>query len=673
MSLGAIDAGARWSRSLCCRLASLLALASLFVAPVLGAAEVSGYLPLNLEPRLEADVIQLLTLADRPVVRRPIALAAITAALPEACEIDEALCMRVQRGLAPWLGRAALGMASFEAAVAAAASAADSARLSQPNQRGQPLDAAWQVTAMSYARLGDHVRVNAGAVARRGRTTPTGTYVSVGGGRAQLDVGFRDHWWAPTHGSAMLLSTEAPTFASATISNSVPLTRARFSYEAFVGRLSRSDRIEFRSGFTSGRPVLTGLSASVQPLRGWSVSAARLVQFGGGQRPGSLRDVPRILLSGTGNSGTGTDAELGNEQVSISTELTVPGARPMSVYMEYAAEDTFHSESYRFGNGALSAGLYLPRLRPDLQLRYEYSSWDDAWYTHHLYVDGLRNDGFVMGNWGADWRRTADSAGGQSHLLALDWDRGHDARYSLAYRTAQNAAYSGGHYQRAHHLQLTVDAPWRQFELAVSLQAGLDPYGKTFGRLAATLYVAGDARNSPLQSSFPDDGKVPVPSPVVVERFADAGVTIGRLRYEPDFGAMPGRSTQEASPHVGVGVRRSVGRHSDVGARLELDRLAHHTMLELRAFDYRYRMSQRWAVTAFFGFARHAAETPAYGYYMGAGLQRRDIRPGWDLNLEAHYLDRIVRNKLAAGEKTVVWPNEFLSMAGATLGLSRRL
>jgi hypothetical protein len=474
------------------------------------------------------------------------------------------------------------------------------------------------------------------------------------------------------HDTAMLLSTEAPTIASVTLANSVPLTRARISYEAFAGRLSHSDRIEFQNGLTSGYPLLTGFTVSIQPVKGWSVSGARLVQFGGGQRPGTARDLLKVLFNGTGNAGTGTAAELGNEQVSLSSQLTVPGRHPMSVYMEYAAEDTFHSESYRFGNGALSAGIYLPRFRPDMQLRYEFSNWEDVWYIHHLYLDGLRNDGFVMGNWGADWRRLPDSIGGQSHMLALDWDRNTDARYSLIYRTVQNASFSGGNYRRAHQLQLTVDAPWRQFDLAVSLQGGVDPYGKGFGRLGATLYMNGDARNSPLKTSYADEGAQPAATGVVVERFVDVGITAGRLLYEQDFNVVPGRVTQERSPHVGVGVRRSVGGRSDMGARLEVDRLAGHTMLELRALDYRYRLTPGWAATAFFGFARYDAKTPAHGYYLGAGMQRREIRPGWDLNLEAHYLDRIVRKKVTAGESIIVWPNEFWSMLGVTASLSRR-
>ena len=669
MSVGAIDTGVRRGRAMRRRRGLPLALAALLLATVLQAGEVGGYLPLNLAPRLEADVEQMLALADRPVIRRPIPLSDITDALTDACQVDEPLCLRVQRELAPWLGRAALGMASFEAAIATAAHGADSSRLTEPNARGEPLEAHWQLAAQGYVQISDHVRLNAGGVAYQGRRQASGSFVSVGVPRAQLDIGYRDHWWSPMHDSAMLLSTEAPTLLSATLANTVPLTRARIRYEVFGSRLSRSEQIEFGNGLTAGNPLYGGISVSIEPARGWSISGSRVLQYGGGQRPGSARDLPKYLLRGTGNSGVGTPGELGNEEVSVGTQLTVPGPMPMVVSMEYAAEDTFHSQSTRFGSGALSAGIYLPRIRPDLGLRYEFSNWEDVWYTHHIYLDGLRNDGLVTGNWGADWRRLADTAGGQSHMLQLDWARSAEARYSLLYRTEQTASYTGQHYHRAHQLRLQVLAPWRRFDFAVSLTGGVDPYGHGFGRLAATLYVAGDARYN--TASAPEVEAAPRRAGGV-ERFVDAGITTGRLRYEQDFNVVPGRITSVSAAHVGLGVRRAVGRHSDLGARVEADRIGSATMLGLRALDYRYRAGAHVAATAFFGFGRYDVRSPAHGWYAGAGVQWRDALPGWDVALEERYFDRIVRRKTLPGETTIVWPNEFWSLLGTTLSVSRR-
>ena len=103
-----------------------------------------------------------------------------------------------------------------------------------------------------------------------------------------------------------------------------------------------------------------------------------------------------------------------------------------------------------------------------------------------------------------------------------------------------------------------------------------------------------------------------------------------------------------------------------------LDNLRGHNLYAVRAIDYRLRMGSRVALTGFAGFARYELRSPAHGYYAGFGAQLRNLRPGWDVNLEARYFDRIVRIKTFADEPTIVWPNEFYSMTGVALSLSRR-
>jgi hypothetical protein len=633
------------------------------------AAGISGYLPLNLEPRLEHDVERLMVLADQPIMRRPIPLVAIEAAMPAACAVDEALCLQVQRELAPWMGRAALGMISFEAAIA------NAAQLTQPNERGAPADSHWQVAGQAYARVGEHAAFNIGAVAYPGRINPAGSFVSVGFSFAQLDFGFRDHWLSPLRDSAFLLSTEAPTILSATLSNSVPLTRARIQYEVFAGQLSHSDNIvvdRTTGQLTSGHPEVTGFSVSIEPVKGWSIGGARLMQFGGG-RSYTLAQLLRVLIGSAGGEAVGTNSELGNQQVSISSSLVIPGPAPMTVYVEYAAEDTFHSQAYRFGNGALSAGIFLPKLRPDLQLRYEYSNWEDVWYTHHLYLDGLTNQRLVLGNWGADWRTFGDGVGGQSHMLQLDWQRPSGATYGARYRTVQNARYNDlrlpSDYHRAHLLQLTASAPWRTHELAAGLDLGRDMTGKNYGRLSLTLYMAGDTRNNYLDYTATAGAVAAVPR---VERFVEVGMLAGRLQYEQDVYEVPSRVTDERALHYGIGVRRSVSQRSDFGARLEIDNLHGHNLYSIRALDYRLRLGKHFALTGFFGFSRYELTTPAHGYNLGGGVQWRDVMPRWDISLEARYFDRIVRKKDSPAEPIIVWPNEFYTMPGVGLSIARR-
>ena len=50
--------------------------------------------------------------------------------------------------------------------------------------------------------------------------------------------------------------------------------------------------------------------------------------------------------------------------------------------------------------------------------------------------------------------------------------------------------------------------------------------------------------------------------------------------------------------------------------------------------DYRYRFNGPLAVNAFLGASRLPEGTPAYGVYAGAGLQWRNVLPGWDVGLD---------------------------------------
>ena len=657
----------------------VLLLLALFTGNIAHSSEVSAYLPLNLAPGLEARVEHLLLLADRAVMTRPIRVATVLAALPAACRVDAVLCAQVRRDLAPWLRDAALTYASAQLA------ASQAADLIQPNQHGAPMDARWQASLGGYLGLGQHVILNAGAQAYPGRVNPSGSFVSVGNARAQIDVGFRDHAWSPMKESSMMVGTEAATMPSITLSNTSPLTRWGIQYEIFQARLSRSDRIAWQGGYTSGNPLLAGFRMSVEPVPGWSLAGARLMQYGGGARCGcTVRNVFNAFFHTTRYENTSgqlnSDQDFGNQQVAFSSQLQVPTRQPLSLYIEYAAEDTFHAENYRFGSSALSGGFWLPELRPNLQLRYEFSEWQSNWYVHHIYQDGLSNHGVVLGNWGADWRLRGDGIGGQSHFLDLRWqlERGDDLNAS--YRTVQNAQGSSVAYRRAHELSLQWTRPWNALEIGAQFDIGRDEYGTTFGRLSALARLDGDlrvrSRGAAAGSGGALEGSTATPENAELrtsryERFVDGGLGLSHLSYEQDAGAVPVVKTYHGSAHLGVGVRRLGDAHSDVGVRMDLDNISGRLFTGLRALDYRYRFGSSLAVTGFFGAARYAARTPAYGWYVGLGAQWRNIFRGWDAGVDVRLGDHLVRNKLP-GEAVITWPNEFYKIKGEVFYLSRR-
>jgi hypothetical protein len=145
-------------------------------------------------------------------------------------------------------------------------------------------DSAWAVSAQAHWQPFDSLFISLGGVAYDGDAVPTGSMVSFGWDWAQFDVGFRDHWLSPFQQSAMMISTQAPTLPSVTVSNYRPLTPFNIRYQVFLSEMENSDRIVFQDRFTSGKPRLAGLHLSIEPAVGWSLAAGRILQYGGGER-----------------------------------------------------------------------------------------------------------------------------------------------------------------------------------------------------------------------------------------------------------------------------------------------------------------------------------------------------------------------------------------------------
>ena len=262
--------------------------------------------------------------------------------------------------------------------------------------------------------------------------------------------------------SAMLISTEAETMPSVSISNYTPMTRFGFSYEFLLAQMSSSDRIVFEGGYTSGKPNIFGVQLGVEPFPGWSLSANRIMQFGGGERGGnSISDVLDAFFrpsSYDNLNAAGEGGEFGNQAASITSRFLFPGEVPFALYMEYAGEDTSRSRDLLLGNSALSVGVDIPRLFQDISLTYEVSEWQNSWYVHHIYQDGLINEGRVIGHWGAANRVMGDGVGAQSHMLKLGWTPafGGPGRNALPHSGERD--YTGYDYSRMQDFRCAIRA-----------------------------------------------------------------------------------------------------------------------------------------------------------------------------------------------------------------------
>jgi hypothetical protein len=656
------------------------------------ASGASPYLPLNLSPGIERKIERVLILGGQPVLTRPISVDKVMLALPKARRLDRALCAEVERYLDRYFRSSALTHASAEVA------AATHSTMTLPNQRGERADSPWDASVAAYYRPSDYLLFTAGGVGYGGtdsRFNPAGSMVSAGGNYMQLDVGYRDHWFSPLSDSSMLISTEAPTLPSATLSSLRPIGALGLEYELFLARMPYTNQILWHDALTAGYPRLAGIHFGIQPVDGWAISGNGTWQFGGGARPGGIGEFFSSLFSRTqlptGPGATNADSRFANRQLSITSAYTFPAPQPFVAYFEYAARDTLHGNRFRFRDAALSGGVHFPQFFKRFDLTLEASEWQDSWYTDYVWLEGMTVNGYVTGAWGGDWRTPGDAVGAQTQMAQLGWALRSGDEINLRFRTLQNQGYSAAlgfpdvDYRRASMLTAEYAQPRDGYTRGLELDVGRDVYGKDFARLAA--FVRLDGGNQERAAANVDDDETQqvndaqdiedYAQAAKLERFVDVGVSGGRLGL--DLGGFT--AAEEAasavqyrsviSPHLGIGVRRAVSANGDLGVRAEFDDF-HGPLVALRVLDYRYRLDRHFAVGAFFGFVHYSAPTAALGYYEGVGLQWRDLWPHWDLALDARVLDHVQRNKLLPSDPQNGDPVEWYTMQAPTLYLSRR-
>jgi Capsule assembly protein Wzi len=638
------------------------------------AGGVSAYLPLNLEPEMERQIERVLILADEPILKRPFAVALVEDALPQACMIDKPLCTKVKRYLQRYSRDYALTHASATGSIAH-----DKDGGVVPNAHGMPVKSPWEISAQAYVQPNDYLLFTGGAVAYQGRTVPTGSVLSLGFNWAQLDIGYRDHWFSPATDSSMLISTAAPTMPSVTLSNYEPLTRLGFQYEFFAARMSRSDHILYQGKESSGDPHLFGAQLSVEPFSGWSLGVNRLLQYGGGD---GLPDGARFLLRDFFQP-SGLSQTQGNQQASYISRFIFPGKTPFAVYAQYAGEDNSNGGSYLLGNAALTAGIDIPRIARHFDVTYEFSEWQNIWYVHYIFLDGMTNDGLVLGNWGADQRNFGDGVGARSQMLRVGWEPPFGGYLEERIRTLANQSYYGGDlreyspavgafpYHRYYDVTVRYSRPWADLTVGGEAFGGRDVDGKSFWRLSGFVRYGGDERTRD-DGSLDEDSYAGGPNERRAEVFVDAGMNVNKVRTDLEPGIPITSSQWAVDPHVGLGARRAVSANNDLGVRVELDEVGGRALVGVRALDYRYRFSDDFALGLFFGAARYDLATPAYSVYFGVGGLWRGILPKWDLGLDLRLAQNVARDHMLASDPQGVRPDSFYKIETALLYLSRR-
>ena len=110
----------------------------------------------------------------------------------------------------------------------------------------------------------------------------------------------------------------------------------------------------------------------------------------------------------------------------------------------------------------------------------------------------------------------------------------------------------------------------------------------------------------------------------------------------------------------------------DLGFRVEADDIDGRPLYTFRALDYRYRFDNPLALSLFGGAARYNLTTPAYGFVFGAGVQWRNLLPGWDLGLDYLYGIKVARLREPNDTSSGTRPDSFYNIDRVTLYLSRK-
>jgi hypothetical protein len=637
------------------------------------AGGVTAYLPMNLEPEIERQIERVLILADEPILKRPFSVELVKLALPQACQVDKPLCTKVGKYLERYSRDYGVSHAS---ATASAAHAKNGVAL--PNQHGMPVDSDYELSAVAYAQPTDYFLVSAGGISYSGRTAPTGSMASLGTNWAQLDFGYRDHWLSPMTDSSTLVSTEASTTPSVTLSNYEPLTRLGFQYEFFLSRLS-SQQIIYNRNSAVGSPHLFGAQFSIEPFSGWSLGVNRLLEYGGGAGlPSSFRFLARDFFEPSG-----TSQNQGNQQASYISRFIVPSKVPFAVYFQYAGEDNSDGGSYLLGSPAISAGIDFPRIFRYFDATYEISEWSNIWYVHNIFQSGMSNDRLVLGNWGADQRNFGDGVGARSQMLRVGWEPPFGGYLEARARTLQNQTYYGGDnrtfvptpgafpYHHYYDFSLRYSRPWNGVVVGAEALGGRDVDGSGFSRFSGFVRYGGDEHSRAAGEYTDEDSSAHATDHRGAQIFVDAGVNANKVRTDLEKGIPITTSQLAYGPHFGLGARRAVSESNDLGVRAEIDQVDGHLLIGLRPLDYRHRFDGPLAINVFAGVARYNVETPATSMYAGVGGQWRDVLPSWDLNLDFRYAQNLARDHVLASDVQGVRPETFYKIESATLYVSR--
>jgi len=460
----------------------------LFGSTQVNADGVSPYLPLKTDPLIELEIERLAAISQMPILTKPYHIVTVVNYLKKIELSHPQLFHRITSYINRYKQQSAITHISTTLATS------DNKNLTLANNRGIKMDDLSQSSVLGFHQFNKYVIANLGGTIVNGKTIiPTNTYLSLGYEYLQIDLGYREHWLSPMQESASLLSTNAEPALSITMSNVKPITSWNAKYEFSIGQLEEMSGINFQDTVSSGKPLIMSMHLSIQPLHWWTIGANRTFQFGGGNRSTGLSDIWKAIIDpvsadNCGSTGTecGADGEdVGNQIASLTNKFDFSFFEfPISFLYEYAGEDTKNFKNYQLGNLSQTFGIFTPYINKDISLYAEYTKFHTAWYVHHIYEEGYRNNGTVMGHWWGNNKELKDSSPGSSSLIRLNWDVSSKFHLQALLRTAVINSSDKEIYSRSKELELSLKQVYKNGFINYSLMVGNDIYGDSFYRAA---------------------------------------------------------------------------------------------------------------------------------------------------------------------------------------------
>jgi len=461
-----------------------LTLFLLFNIKLANANGVSPYLPLKTDPLIELEIERLAAISHLPILSKPYHIVTVVNYLKKIKHSHPQLFYRVSAYINRYKRKSAVTHLSTKL------STSDNKHSTIANNRGIKMDDLAQASAAGFYQFNQYAIANLGGTIVNGeKVIPHGSYISLGYEYAQFDIGYREHWLSPLQESSPLLSTNAKPALSITMSNVKPITSWNVKYEFSIARLEEMDGIRFEDSSSSGKPGFLTMQLSIQPFDWWTIGGVRTFMFAGGDRVVDLGTVWKAIIDPINGDNCGGESEIqdcnkesGNQIAAINSKIDFSiNNFPLTVILEYGGEDA-KDYKYSLGNLGRSVGLFFPYINKKLSLYAEHSKFHNAWYIHHLYGEGYRNDGTVMGHWWGNNKELNDGSPGNASLIRINWDFAQKYHLQTLFRTATIDSQDKSKYSRAKEIELSLTQVHKNGFINYSFKTGNDIYGESFYR-----------------------------------------------------------------------------------------------------------------------------------------------------------------------------------------------